>query len=114
VEREDKIHLPLVLVGAVDPIVTAALSSAWAGKIEVRQMPLVGRRLASQARLWKARGVVVPPADAVECSLAAPDALVLGLSVVSTEAILCVAGNPRSVSNPTLSGLADALSEHAG
>ena len=107
--ESDSKDLPVVVLGDVDPIVGAALSSAWEGTLDVDSSTLRGLPLASRARHMRARALVVPPEEVAALSLAAPDVIVIGLSVESTEAYISLAGDVERVTNPSPKRLAERL-----
>ena len=93
--------LPVVVLGRVDPVVTAALSASWRGELRVVRSELTPPEILVEARCVGAVAIITPRSEVAEIAGMLPaDVLVLGVSSASFDLLICTGRDVRHLTNP--------------
>lgn len=97
----------VVVIGAVEPVIRAALNAAWSATFAVVSVGAAGAALISEARAVGAAAVVMRRDDLNELSGQLPEDIVtIGISAASFDLMVCVGSVEHHVPNPTPDAIA--------
>jgi hypothetical protein len=92
---------PVIVIGRVEPVVRAALTSAWSATMDLHLSNETGWRLVEEGRALGATAVVTRRDDVHPlCGHLPHDIIVLGVAAASFDLLICSGTTIEHLSNP--------------